>query len=105
MIVIALLTLQPPLGLVHHAKYTSAGKRTLWGMLHLWLGRVLMLLGAINGGLGLMLAKNSTKGKIAWGVIAGVVGLAYVAIVAVTARKGANSEEREKVVEGNGERE
>ena len=64
-----------------------------------------MLLGVINGGLGLMLAKNSTKGKIAWGVVAGVVGLVYVAIVAVTARKGAHSEEREKVVGRNRERE
>lgn len=41
-----------------------------------------MILAVINGGLGLKLAANSKNGKIAYGVVAGVVGLAYILLVA-----------------------
>lgn len=57
---------------------------------------MILLLGGIQGGLGLMLANNSRNGKIAWGVIAGSVGLIYVAVVAVNLRKGNNRGEGEK---------
>ena len=33
----------------------------------------------INGGLGLHLARNSMKGEIAYGVVAGIVGVTYLA--------------------------
>ena len=46
-----------------------------------------MALAVINGGLGLKLAANTRGGEIAYGVIAGVVALAYVVVV-VLRRKG-----------------
>jgi len=46
-----------------------------------------MVLAIINGGLGLKLAANTTGGEIAYGVLAGVMLLAYVVLV-VLKRKG-----------------
>ena len=53
--------------------------RTNWAISHVWWGRIILTLGIINGGLGLMLSGNTVKGKIAYGVIAGVVWLVWVA--------------------------
>lgn len=55
-IVIAFLVLQPLGGFLHHQKYRSHGKPTLMGSVHRWTGRVFLVLGVINGGLGLWLA-------------------------------------------------
>lgn len=35
----------------------------------------------INGGLGLRLANNTTSGKIAYGVIAGISGFAFLGLI------------------------
>lgn len=56
--------------------------------MHCWLGRALIALSIINGGLGFLLAKNqgssALKGAIiAYVVMAGVVGLAYIIFVIV----------------------
>ena len=50
-------------------------------MIHVWLGRIAVTLGIINGGLGLRLSDNTTKGEIAYGVIAGLVWVGWVAVV------------------------
>lgn len=49
-----------------------------------------MILAVINGGLGLRLADNTDGGKIAYGVVAGVMGVAYIAAVGFK-RKGSVS--------------
>ena len=54
---------------------------------HKWLGRVLLVLGAINGGLGLQLSANTRKGEIAYGVVAGVVFVVYGAVDVVMIMK------------------
>lgn len=54
--IIALLLLQPLLGLMHHHMYLATGIRTYVVDLHRWYGRVLLILGVINGGLGLRLS-------------------------------------------------
>ena len=46
-------------------------KSTVWGAAHCWMGRVILILGTINGGLGLQLSGNTVKGEIAYGVLAG----------------------------------
>lgn len=56
-----------------------------------------MILGVVNGGKGLQLAANSKGGEIAYGVVAGVVGLVYI-LVAVFWRKGESSGLRKDVV-------
>jgi len=78
------LLLQPILGLIHHFIYRKTQRRTVWAHAHIWWGRALMVLGAVNGGLGLQLSANTVNGEIAYGVIAGVVFLIYVAVVTIS---------------------
>lgn len=79
---------------------TKLPGRTVPGYAHLWLGRILIVLGMINGGLGLRLASNTpfeTNGQakaIAYGVGAGVMFLLYVAFVILGERR--RSKERKE---------
>lgn len=82
-IVIGLLVIQPALGYVHHLIYVKEHRRTIWAISHVWYGRMLILLAVINGGLGLQLSDNTTRGEIAYGVIAGVMFLLYLAVLAI----------------------
>lgn len=86
MLVIGLMFLQPFLGLAHHYIYVRSNRPTFWGKGHTWFGRGLILLGTINGGLGLQLANNTTKGEIAYGVIAGVMFLTYLGVILIGPR-------------------
>lgn len=70
--------MQPFLGIVHHLLYRREGKGTLFGLLHCWYGRAIIILAVVNGGLGLKMAGNSRGGEIAWGVIAGAMLLVYL---------------------------
>ena len=58
-----------------------------------------MTLGIINGGLGLQLSGNTTKGEIAYGVIAGVIWLVWVAIALMSnlSTRGSLGETGEKI--------
>ena len=79
-IVFSFLSLQPILGVLHHMFFRKYNKRTVWSFAHVWLGRLVVLLGIINGGLGLRLADNAIVGaEAAYGVVAGVVWCVWVA--------------------------
>lgn len=80
-IVVVLLILQPFIGLTHHLRYKKTQRRGIWTRIHRWYGRALIILGMINGGLGLQLANNTTGGKIAYGVIAGISGSAFLGLI------------------------
>ncbi|KAI9788264.1 MAG: hypothetical protein M1816_007030 [Peltula sp. TS41687] len=82
-VIIALLLAQPALGLIHHFQFVKRRTPTNWGRTHVWYGRGLIILGVINGGLGLQLADNTEGGKIAYGVVAGVMFCVYLVIVAL----------------------
>jgi hypothetical protein len=75
------MLIQPFIGFTQHYLFRKKQKQTPASHLHIWHGRLLILLGMINGGLGLRLAGNSRAGTIAYGVVAGVVGVAYLAFV------------------------
>lgn len=68
---------------MHHIMYKKYQGRTAWSHMHLWLGRIAITLGIINGGLGFQLADRlrmgSKPGMIAYSVVAGVVWLTWVA--------------------------
>lgn len=66
------------------------------GLVHKWNGRVFLILGVINGGLGLQLSGNSTAAEIAYGVLAGVFFTLWFVVVVV--RK--LTESKTKEVEG-----
>lgn len=64
-------------------------KRGLVSYGHIWYGRILIVLGIINGGLGLQLAGAGRSLVIAYSVVAAVVFVAYVvgAVYGETKRK------------------
>ena len=99
MIVIGLLFFQPFLGLAHHHVYVRSQRRTFWAQAHTWFGRGLIVLGVINGGLGMQLTGNTTKGEIAYGVIAGVVLVIYVGIILIGERGSGKSREENETPE------
>ena len=80
LVVVGLATVQPILGTIHHRIYKVHGQRTAWATTHIVLGRLVITLAIINGGLGLRMAGNSRKGEIAYGVVAGIVWLVWMAV-------------------------
>ncbi|CAI6095816.1 unnamed protein product [Clonostachys chloroleuca] len=78
-IVVALLGLQPLFGWFHHSQYTKHQSRGIISHVHIWYGRALIIIGIVNGGLGLQLTGN-TSGRymIAYCVVAAVVFAAYI---------------------------
>ncbi|KAK8171815.1 hypothetical protein BKA80DRAFT_287763 [Phyllosticta citrichinensis] len=73
------LFFQPIFGWLHHVLFKKYGGRTFWSQLHIWLGRILITLGVINGGLGLKLAGNTQKRyTVTYGVIAGTIWVVYM---------------------------
>lgn len=81
----------PIFGWLHHKLFKKYGRRTFWSYTHLWLGRLLITLGIINGGLGLMLAGGPRDWIIAYGVVAGLIWVIYItcAILGEARRKRA----------------
>jgi hypothetical protein len=99
-LVFVFLFFQPIIGFVHHLKFKKHSRRTFWSYGHLWLGRILITLGIINGGLGMLLASDApgflalrpTRGQIvAYGVIAGIMWLAWVAAAIFGERRRAKA--------------
>ncbi|KAK4541735.1 hypothetical protein LTR36_007444 [Oleoguttula mirabilis] len=78
-VLFVILLSQPISGIIHHRLFKKYGHRTLWSYAHLGIGRIAILLGIINGGLGLQLAGESKSSKIAYGVVAAIVGVVYIA--------------------------
>lgn len=95
LVVFALLGFQPILGFIHHAMFKMHKRRTVWSYGHIWLGRILITLGMINGGLGMLLASDApaflefrpSKGQaVAYGFVAGAMWVFWM-FVAVYGEK------------------
>ncbi|KAH6664281.1 integral membrane protein-like protein [Halenospora varia] len=80
-VIVALLLLQPFIGLAHHHLYKKHSSRTGVSHAHIWYGRILMLLAVINGGLGIKLAANTTSGRTAWIVVSAIMGTLYIGAI------------------------
>ena len=89
-----LLLLQPFFGLAHHFRFRKTRERGILTQIHVWYGRLLILLGIINGGLGLQLAVNTTGGQIAYGIVGGMFGIAIIVIAAVVGMNRPKSADR-----------
>jgi low temperature requirement protein LtrA len=95
-IVVVLMLLQPFFGIIQHIRFRKTQKQGTWTFVHRWYGRVLIIMGIINGGLGLQLAHNTTKGKIAYSVLGGIMGSALCMLaVFVEARKVSTKQKTE----------
>ncbi|KAF2107466.1 hypothetical protein BDV96DRAFT_653807 [Lophiotrema nucula] len=90
-VVFVCLFFQPIFGFLHHSLFKKYQSRTFWSYAHIWLGRIVITLGIINGGLGMMLADTmqlaSKSGMIAYGVIAGIIWLVWVAAIVIGERR------------------
>lgn len=76
-VIICLLGIQPILGLLHHRHYLKTQGRGIVSYAHIWWGRILMILGVVNGGSGLQLSRERSSLIIAYSVVAGVAFLSY----------------------------
>lgn len=79
-IVFGLAITQPITGLLHRHYWKNGKKLYRWAWMHVWLGRILITAGIINGGLGLQLSGESNTDYIIYGVLAGFVWLVYISI-------------------------
>jgi hypothetical protein len=84
LVVFSALTLQPVFGLLHHRRFKKVRKRGLFSQFHLWIGRIFITLGIINGGLGLWNARASRSLTISYGVVAGVMWLLWMLVALAT---------------------
>lgn len=87
--VLALMALQPASELLNHCLFDRHPRIRYAGHVHVWLGRFLLTVGIVNGGLGFRFA-DSIPGprwpqwpKIAYGILATLVWIVYVAIIIV----------------------
>jgi len=99
--VTSLVIFQPLMGLMQHINWRRFAKKTMWGYVHRWFGRLVIILGMINGGLGLYLAHpGSTQapwsGVIAYSVITGAVAVFYITVVIVRDVRGRRGQETPK---------
>jgi hypothetical protein len=82
-----LLSAQPVLGLLQHLHFRKTGTRAGVGLLHRWLGRTAIILGVVNGGLGMMQSGPvgdlyvPNYAPILYAIVAGVVFLIYLTVV------------------------
>jgi hypothetical protein len=64
---------QPVLGLIHHERFRRLQRRQIWSYLHLFNGRIPITLGIVNGALGLWIARESDRLKVAYLATAGAM--------------------------------
>lgn len=81
-VLFGMMTIQPLSGWIHHRRYVKTGARSASSYAHVWIGRVAVVLGMINGGLGLMWARRFQRTYvIVYSVFAGIMGIAYLAAI------------------------
>lgn len=79
-VIFGLALMMPVLGIAHHFAWKDGKRIYKYAWMHVWLGRVLITAGMINGGLGLQLTNTIAKGEIVYGVVAGSMWLLWVSI-------------------------
>lgn len=74
-----LIFIQPILGIYQHLYYHKTHGRSALGVCHQWLGRLVILAGIVNGGLGFQ--QTSAMGLTSWVPLWAVVAYSIVAVV------------------------
>ncbi|KAJ4393941.1 hypothetical protein N0V93_003158 [Gnomoniopsis smithogilvyi] len=83
-IILVLLLVQPVLGWIHHRQFKIHQRRTVVSYLHLLNGRLLIILGIVNGGLGLKVSRASDMVKLAYTIVAAILGGAWLVITVLS---------------------
>lgn len=92
----------PIMGWFQHSYFRKNKRRGPWGYAHLWLGRVLILFGVINGGIGINAveglefpgAPSYIKLYIAISVVMGVLYAITILVTAILKRRKVAEEEK-----------
>jgi hypothetical protein len=101
-IVAVMILFQPALGIYQHLHYRKTGGRSPMGIIHRWLGRCVIILGVINGGLGFMQAGpigNSAVPSwsvIAYCIVAGVIFFFYLSVLVAVGWRSKHPEKRRR---------
>ncbi|KAG8428288.1 hypothetical protein J3459_004062 [Metarhizium acridum] len=74
-----LMTIQPILGWLHHKYFLKHGNRGPVSHVHIWYGRIIMILGIVNGGIGLQFAGASSRFVVTYAIVATMVSVMYLA--------------------------
>lgn len=80
-VVFVMVLVQPAMGILQHLHFHKTGGRSMWGPIHQGLGRGMIILGIVNGGLGLSQSGN-TGGYIPYAVCSAIIFFIYVGVVA-----------------------
>ncbi|KAK7747451.1 hypothetical protein SLS53_001706 [Cytospora paraplurivora] len=80
----ALGVVMPLLGIIHHRNYEVLERRTLSSHLHIWDGRGAIILGIVNGGLGLKLAGAADTVKLAYTIVAAIFGGTWIVLAVLS---------------------
>jgi hypothetical protein len=93
-VIASLVLFQPIMGLLQHLHYRKHSTKSLFAYTHRWLGRALVILGIINGGLGFKFVGKAapTGGIIAYGVIAGCMGVGYIFLIIMSTLRARRDE-------------
>jgi hypothetical protein len=81
----------------HHQLYKAGKANRVLHQVHIWFGRILIILAIANGGTGIFLAGNAPpSGQKAYGTLAGIIGAVYIVLGALwylnrTSNSGENS--------------
>jgi sulfite exporter TauE/SafE len=79
-LIFIMILIQPLTGSLHHRSYRRHQKRRSVSHIHIWIGRIAITLGIINGGLGMYVAGNATGIQLmAYALLATLVWVAWLA--------------------------
>jgi uncharacterized membrane protein YoaK (UPF0700 family) len=78
------MALQPAFGFAHHSYYKKHQARNVISHVHIWYGRAIIIVGIINGGLGLQLAGAPATYSVAYIIITLIVTALYAITKFVT---------------------
>ncbi|KAJ5081834.1 Alpha/beta hydrolase fold-3 [Penicillium alfredii] len=86
-----LVLFQPAMGMLQHLHYRKTGEKGPFAYGHRWLGRIIIVLGIVNAGLGFKMVGIDTAeaprgAVIAYGVVAGVIGVVYLVVIGLLSR-------------------
>lgn len=77
---VCLLAVQPALGQLHHQNFVKTGSRGIFSYVHLWWGRIFLVLGVINGGLGFQLSHSKESYIVAYSIVSVACYLIYLVV-------------------------
>ncbi|RYP92813.1 hypothetical protein DL770_001093 [Monosporascus sp. CRB-9-2] len=111
-VLVCLMALQPIGGYMHHRHYLQHKRRGIISHVHIWYGRALMLMGVVNGGIGIRWATDGeVRGSplmIAYSVVAAGMAIIYLGakgfgVARRRRREGATTDTSASSVDENGQ--